>query len=56
MAGYDIYRDGTRVGTVGGGATTFTDPGVQPSTTYGYTVDAFDAVPNTSAASSPAAA
>ena len=55
VTGYDIYRDGTRVGTVGGGATTFTDPGVQPSTTYGYTVDAFDAVPNTSAQSSPAA-
>jgi hypothetical protein len=56
VAGYDVYRDGTRVGTVGGSTTTFTDPNVQPSTTYGYTVDAFDAVPNTSAVSSPAAA
>ncbi len=55
VAGYDVYRDGTRVGTVGGATTTFTDSGVQPSTTYGYTVDAFDAVPNTSAASSPPA-
>jgi hypothetical protein len=55
VAGYDVYRDGTKVGTVGGAQTSFTDTTVQPSTTYGYTVDAFDAVPNTSAQSSPPA-
>jgi phosphatidylinositol-3-phosphatase len=55
VAGYDVYRDGTKVGTVGGSQTSFTDTTVQPSTMYGYTVDAFDAVPNTSAQSSPPA-
>jgi acid phosphatase len=55
VAGYDVYRDGTKVGTVGGSTTSFTDVKVQPSTTYGYTVDAFDSVPNTSAQSSPPA-
>jgi phosphatidylinositol-3-phosphatase len=53
VAGYDVFRDGTRVGTVTG--TTLTDGGVQPSTTYGYTVDAFDAAGNHSQQSSPAA-
>jgi hypothetical protein len=55
VAGYDVYRDGTKVGTAGGSQTSFTDAAVQPSTTYSYTVDAFDAVPNTSAQSSPPA-
>ena len=30
------------------GATSWTDTTVQPNTAYSYTVDAFDAVPNTS--------
>jgi len=55
VAGYDVYRDGAKVGTVGGSTTSFTDTTVQAATTYGYTVDAFDAVPNTSAQSSPPA-
>jgi hypothetical protein len=55
VAGYDVFRDGTKVGTVGGSTTSFTDTTLQPSTPYGYTVDAFDAVPNTSAQSSPPA-
>ena len=55
VAGYDVYRDGTPIRTVGGSQTSFTDTTVQPSTTYAYTVDAFDAVPNTSAQSSPPA-
>jgi acid phosphatase len=46
VAGYDVFRDGSKVGTVAG--TSFTDTGVQPSTTYSYTVDAFDAARNTS--------
>ena len=55
VAGYDVYRDGTKITTVGGSTTTYTDLTVQPSTPYSYTVDAFDAVPNTSAQSSPPA-
>ena len=48
--GYDVYRDGssTPIQTVTGGATSWTDTTVQPNTAYSYTVDAFDAVPNTS--------
>src|SRR5205807_9024390 len=55
VAGYDVYRDGTEVMTVDGSTTSWNDSTVSPSTTYGYTVDAFDAVPNTSAQSSPPA-
>src|SRR6185312_7692352 len=55
VAGYDVYRDGTKIGTTGASQTSFTDATVQPNTTYAYTVDAFDAVPNTSAQSSPPA-
>jgi hypothetical protein len=54
VAGYDVYRDGTLVATVGSPTTSWTDTTVQPSTTYSYTVDAFDAVPNTSDQSSAA--
>jgi hypothetical protein len=54
VAGYDVMRDGVNVGSVGSGQTSFHDSGLQPSTTYGYTVDAFDAAGNTSAASDPA--
>ncbi len=43
VTGYTIYRNGTAVGTTGGAsATTFTDATASPSTTYSYTVDAFD--------------
>jgi hypothetical protein len=43
VTGYTIYRNGTAVGTTGGAsATTFTDVTASPSTTYSYTVDAFD--------------
>lgn len=55
VTGYDISRDGTKVATVGGASTGWTDNGVTPSTTYGYTVDAFDAAANTSGQSSPPA-
>jgi hypothetical protein len=55
VTGYDVYRDGSKLATVGGSTTTFTDGTAQPVTTYSYTVDAFDAVPNTSGKSSPAA-
>ena len=54
VVGYDVYRDGSFLRTVPGTQTSLTDQTVQPSTTYAYTVDAFDAVPNTSAPSAPA--
>jgi phosphatidylinositol-3-phosphatase len=55
VAGYDVWRGTSKVGTVSGTQTSFTDLTVQANTTYSYTVDAFDAVPNTSAKSSPPA-
>ena len=51
LAGYTVYRNGTSVGTAPAGTTTFTDSTVQPSTTYSYTVDAFDTLGNHSAQS-----
>ena len=53
LAGYTVYRNGTSIGTTNASTTTFTDSTVQPSTTYTYTVDAFDTAGNHSAQSSP---
>jgi chitodextrinase len=50
VTGYDVYRNGTKVGTASG--TSFTDTGLTNGTTYSYTVDAFDAAGNVSAQSS----
>ena len=55
LAGYTVYRNGTSIGTTNASTTTFTDSTVQPSTTYTYTVDAFDTAGNHSAQSSPGA-
>jgi chitodextrinase len=52
LAGYTVYRNGTSIGTTNASTTTFTDSTVQPSTTYSYTVDAFDTAGNHSAQSS----
>jgi chitodextrinase len=52
VAGYTVYRNGTAIGTTGGSTTTYTDSTVSPSTTYSYTVGAFDAAGNHSAQSS----
>jgi hypothetical protein len=49
--GYTVYRDGTEVGTTD--TTSYTDSTVSPSTTYQYTVDAFNAG-GTHSAQSPA--
>jgi chitodextrinase len=49
VAGYDIYRNGTKIGT--STSTSFTDTGLSPSTSYSYTVDAYDPAGNVSAAS-----
>jgi acid phosphatase type 7 len=46
VASYEIDRDGTPIGT--SSATSFTDTGVQPSTTYTYTVAALDSAGNRS--------
>ncbi len=49
VTGYDVYRDGTRVGSATG--TTYTDTGLSAATAYRYTVRARDAAGNVSAAS-----
>ncbi|SDK60921.1 Ricin-type beta-trefoil lectin domain-like [Cryobacterium psychrotolerans] len=46
VTGYDVYRGATLVGTVT--ATTFTDTGLAPATTYNYTIKAKDAAGNQS--------
>ncbi|MEU1420651.1 glycoside hydrolase family 6 protein [Kitasatospora sp. NPDC005751] len=52
VTGYDVYRDGTAVGsTTGAGGTTYTDGGLTASTAYRYTVVARDAAGNASTAS-----
>jgi len=52
VTGYKIYRNASQVGT--SATTNYTDTGLTPSTTYSYTVSAYDAANNNSAQSSPA--
>ena len=47
VTGYKIYRDGIQITTTAN--TTFQDAGLSPSTTYSYTVSAYDAAGNDSA-------
>nr|WP_269863716.1 family 14 glycosylhydrolase [Paenibacillus caseinilyticus] len=54
VTGYDVYRNGNKVGTTTTGS--FTDSGLTPETSYTYTVKAFDAAKNVSDASAPATA
>jgi endoglucanase len=49
VAGYDVYRGGTQVGSTT--TTAFTDTGLTPGTAYSYTVKARDAAGNVSPAS-----
>ncbi|WP_187434521.1 DUF4832 domain-containing protein [Paenibacillus methanolicus] len=49
VTGYDIYRGGVWAGSASSAA--FTDTGLNPSTTYGYSVRAKDAAGNVSGAS-----
>jgi chitodextrinase len=49
VVGYKVYRGTTQVGTVTG--TSFSDTGLDPSTTYSYQVAAYDAANNVSATS-----
>ncbi len=51
VAGYKIYRAGTQVGT--SNVTSYTDTGLATSTTYAYTVSAYDAAGNNSTQTSP---
>ncbi|MGW2386307.1 glycoside hydrolase family 6 protein [Streptomyces sp. NPDC001658] len=50
VSGYDVYRNGTRVGSPAAG-TTYTDTGLSAATAYSYTVRARDAAGNVSPAS-----
>ncbi len=54
VTGYNVYRNGVKVGSAT--STSFTDSGLSASTTYSYTVKAFDAAGNVSAASNSASA
>jgi len=54
VTGYDVFRDGAKVKTVGGSVTSWQDTSLSASTSYTYTVDAFDAAGNTSAPSAGA--
>jgi chitodextrinase len=54
LAGYTVYRNGTEIATTPAGTTTYDDTTVSPSTTYSYTVDAYDTSGNHSAQSTPA--
>ncbi len=54
VTGYDIYRNGTEVGTTS--ATSYSDSGLAADTTYSYTVDAFDAAGNLSTQSTSVSA
>lgn len=50
VAGYRIFRDGTQIGT--STVADYNDTGLNPDTPYSYTVTAYDAQGNVSAASS----
>jgi chitodextrinase len=52
VTGYKIYRDGIQINTTSN--TTYQDTGLSSSTTYTYTVSAFDAAGNNSVQSNPA--
>jgi chitodextrinase len=56
VTGYTVYRNGSALTTVEGSTLSYSDTTAAPSTTYTYTVDAFDAAGNHSAQSGPAAA
>src|SRR5438876_1156698 len=54
VSGYRVYRGGTQIATTS--ATSFANTGLSASTTYSYTVAAYDAAGNLSAQSSSASA
>jgi chitodextrinase len=54
VAGYQIFRNGLLAGTTA--SVSFADQGLQASTTYSYTVAAYDAAGNVSSPSAPVSA
>jgi chitodextrinase len=54
VTGYDVYRSTTLLQKVSGTTLSYADISVSPSTTYSYTVKAFDAAGNVSIASNTA--
>jgi len=52
VTGYTVYRNGSVLTTVAASPTSFADTSAGPSTTYTYSIDAFDAAGNHSAQSS----
>lgn len=46
VLGYEIYRDGTKVGQTNSSINYFTDKGLTTNNTYKYTVKAFDTSEN----------
>ena len=54
VSGYRVYRGGTQIATTS--MTSYANTGLSPSTTYSYTVAAYDAAGNLSAQSSSASA
>src|SRR5450631_953083 len=54
VAGYKIYRGGVQIGA--SGVASYTDTGLSASTTYSYTVSAYDAAGNNSAQTAPVSA
>jgi len=54
VTGYNVLRGGTKVGT--STTTSYQDNGLNPSTSYSYTVSAFDAAGNTSSQSASSSA
>ena len=54
VTGYDVFRNGTQVGTTT--TTSYQDTGLTAGTTYSYTVAAYDAAGNVSAQSTAASA
>jgi chitodextrinase len=51
VAGYNVFRNGDQIGTTA--TNSYQDSGLSPSTTYTYTVSAYDPSGNTSAKSAP---
>jgi hypothetical protein len=54
VSGYDVYRDGNKVQSVGGSTTSWKDAGLSPESSYVYTVRALDAAGHISDESQPA--
>ena len=53
VSGYTIYRDDIAIATVPGSSLTYADHSAFPTTTYSYSVDAYDLASNHSSTSTP---